>query len=149
LTAVGYGREKGNSQLAIVEETGVIGLVFYAFFLSALFSYLFRAFRGASDERAKVALGLVTGALLGMTFQSVFEAWWVAPGSPESAFFWAIAGLGLGLSHLVMPKRAEGVAIPDRYARIRTLPKWGSGRKPFSAGEGSAQSLPTFPRDGE
>src|SRR5262249_8035860 len=37
LTAVGYGREKGNSQLAIVEETGVIGFVFYLLLLLALF----------------------------------------------------------------------------------------------------------------
>ena len=27
LTAVGYGREKGNTQLAIVEETGLVGLI--------------------------------------------------------------------------------------------------------------------------
>ena len=29
LTAVGYGREKGNTQLAIMEETGIVGLAIH------------------------------------------------------------------------------------------------------------------------
>src|SRR5208283_3167499 len=37
LTAVGYGREKGNSQLAIMEETGMVGLGLYVIFLVVLF----------------------------------------------------------------------------------------------------------------
>ena len=37
LTAYGYGREKGNSQLAIIEETGILGLSLYVLFLVLLF----------------------------------------------------------------------------------------------------------------
>src|SRR5271166_4337917 len=40
LTAVGYGREKGNAQLAIVEETGLVGLGLYLIVLLILFARL-------------------------------------------------------------------------------------------------------------
>jgi hypothetical protein len=46
----------------------------------------------------KVMGALVLGALIGQIAQSIFEAWWVAPGSPEAAYFWAMAGVALGLS---------------------------------------------------
>jgi O-antigen ligase len=97
LTAVGYGREKGNSQLAIVEETGLVGLAFYLVLVFALISRVYGGFAMAKNPRAKVALGLAFGAVVGMLFQSVFEAWWVAPGAPESVAFWALTGVSLGL----------------------------------------------------
>jgi O-antigen ligase len=97
-TAVGYGREKGNTQLAIVEETGIVGLVLYFILLLALFMPLLRAHLREKNPDIKVVLGIVTGALAGLTVMSVFEAWWVAPGSAESAYFWSLAGIGLGLT---------------------------------------------------
>jgi len=97
-TAVGYGREKGNSQLAIVEETGIVGLALYVIFLVALFKRAILSVRRGRDPEMKVMGALVLGALAGQIAQSVFEAWWVAPGSPESAYFWALAGVALGLS---------------------------------------------------
>jgi O-antigen ligase len=44
-TAVGYGREKGNSQLAVIEETGVVGLVLLLAVMLAIFLELWSAFR--------------------------------------------------------------------------------------------------------
>ena len=110
-TAVGYGREKGNTQLAIVEETGVVGLGLYAAMLFALFVQLISAHRRERTPDIKVALGIITGALAGLTVMSVFEAWWVAPGSAESAYFWSLAGVGLGLTQ--RPARAAAT-VDDR-----------------------------------
>jgi O-antigen ligase len=98
LTAETYGREKGNAQLAIVEETGKIGLLLYFGLLLTLFTRILSAFIREKHGDMKVILGLIMGALCGITFTSVFEAWWVAPGSAESAFFWGLAGVGLGLA---------------------------------------------------
>jgi O-antigen ligase len=98
MTAVGYGREKGNTQLAIIEETGIVGLVLYLVMLFALFKRLVLAHRRERTPELKVALGIIIGALAGLTVMSVFEAWWVAPGSAESAYFWSLAGVGLGLT---------------------------------------------------
>jgi hypothetical protein len=100
LSAVGYGREKGNSQLAVVEETGVVGLFLAGVFLALIFRRLVGAYVQASTRDVRVALGLVIGAAGGLMTQSVFEAWWVSPGSPESVAFWALVGVGLGLSRL-------------------------------------------------
>jgi O-antigen ligase len=106
LSSLGYGREKGNSQLAIVEETGLVGLGLYAILLITLFTRLISAHLRERSRDNKVILGLVTGALAGLTLQSVFEAWWVAPGSAESVYFWSLAGVGLGIarSSLYSPK---------------------------------------------
>jgi O-antigen ligase len=115
LTSVGYGREKGNAQLAIVEETGLVGLALYSILLLTLFARLVSAHRRERNPDLKVALGIVTGALAGLTILSVFEAWWVSPGSPESAYFWGLAGAGLGLaqSSAVAAKALD----PRRIAR--------------------------------
>lgn len=98
LTAVGYGREKGNSQLAVLEETGIIGFMLYTGSLYALFSRLARRLRTMPRGADRILLATVTAALAGMLAGSVFEAWWVAPGAPESVHFWVLAGIGLGLS---------------------------------------------------
>lgn len=97
-TAVGYGREKANSQLAIVEETGLVGFAVHLLSLLALFTRLFSRLRRSERGPQRVLLSVVTAGLLGMLAGSVFEAWWVAPGSPESMYFWTLAGVGLGLS---------------------------------------------------
>lgn len=97
LSSFGYGREKGNSQLAIVEETGKVGFAIYLLSLVALFQKLARTLSLTPDRRHRAILWLVIGALGGMVIGSVFEAWWVAPGSPESVHFWVLAGIGLGL----------------------------------------------------
>jgi O-antigen ligase len=98
LSALAYGREKGNSQLAIVEETGLVGLGLYGILLITLFAPLISAHLRERSRDGKVILGLITGALAGLIIQSVFEAWWVAPGSPESVYFWSLAAVGLGIA---------------------------------------------------
>lgn len=99
LTAVGYGREKGNSQLAVMEETGLIGLFLYVLVLTALFHKILTAFSRERDKPRKIILGITVGTIVGMLVNSLFEAWWVAPGAPESFYFWALVGIGLGLSN--------------------------------------------------
>jgi hypothetical protein len=109
-TAVGYGREKGNAQLAIVEETGLVGLGLYSILMLGLFSPLIGAHRRERNPDMKVALGIIIGTLAGLTAMSVFEAWWVAPGSPESAYFWSLGGVGLALAR--KSRQAANVAAP-------------------------------------
>ncbi len=105
LTTVGYGREKGNTELAIIEETGLVGLGFYFCILLTLFVPLILAHRREKFGDNKVALGIVLGALGGFTTMSIFEAWWVSPGSPESVFFWSMAGIGLCIARSSVPAR--------------------------------------------
>ena len=111
LTAVGYGREKGNSQLAVLEEIGIVGLIIYGAMLLALFIPLVRTMARTWDGGRRIACGLALGALLGILSQSVFEAWFVAPGAPESSFFWTLSGLALGL---VEGSRQRTAAAPRR-----------------------------------
>ena len=105
LTAFGYGREKGNTQLAIMEELGLIGLWLYGLLLVSLFGHLARTFKQFQTRDDKVAFGIVTGAILGMTVNSVFEAWWVAPGSPECSYFWGLVGIALGMGRVAAKTR--------------------------------------------
>jgi O-antigen ligase len=116
LTAETYGREKGNTELAIVEETGMVGLMLYVILLLTLFTPLVSAHIGEKDRDAKVVLGLITGGLCGITVTSLFEAWWVAPGSPESVFFWGLAGVGLCLAE--KSRRASRSGSPRPIARV-------------------------------
>jgi len=113
LTAVGYGREKGNSQFAITEETGLLGLAIYFISLLFLFARLGRAVVRAPRGPNKTLLGIVTGALVGMLVQSMFEAWWVAPASPESAYFWVLAGVALALAEGTRPVVAPRASLPQ------------------------------------
>lgn len=106
LTAVGYGREKGNTQMAIMEETGLIGLGLYAAFLILLFRRMLRSFRWARTRDERVLLGILTGMLVGLTLQGIFEAWWVAPGSPEAAYWWAFVGVASGVP-LALERREQ------------------------------------------
>ena len=100
LTAVGYGREKGNAQLAIIEETGLMGMAFYLVFLITLFRSLLNTYKRCCNNECRVMLGILSGTLVGMLIMSIFEAWWVAPGSVESVYFWTFVGLGVGLNQL-------------------------------------------------
>jgi len=98
LTSVGYGREKGNTQLAIVEETGIVGLVLHVLVSGSAVRRVWRAFRMSSDPHFRTLAAIVTGALLGQLVIGLFEAWWVAPGAPESVWFWSIIGVAIALS---------------------------------------------------
>jgi len=97
LTSVGYGREKGNTQLAIIEETGLIGFGIYLFSIIVLFKGLISELLNLPRGHKRIILSIVTGTLIGMILQSVFEAWWNAPGSPESLYFWTLTGVAIGI----------------------------------------------------
>jgi len=97
-TAVGYAREKGNSQLGIVEELGVIGLLLYLLATIALFGLLLRAVRYSQNVDSAAMCKLLTGTLVGMTAHSAFEAWYTSPGSMECVYYWVMAGVAVGLA---------------------------------------------------
>jgi hypothetical protein len=91
-----------------------------------LFSNLIGAYRREKQPDIKVLMGLILGSLVGFTAMSVFEAWWGAPGSAESAFFWSVAGLGLGLAEWSryvqrrpFPQLSVPVASGDAGALLR------------------------------
>ena len=93
-----YGREKGNSQLAILEETGVIGLLLSSFVTLLFFAYVFPYYmRFDGDE--KVMLGLVLGSICGLLAESFVEAWWDSLG-PEVICFWMLIGVVFGIIYL-------------------------------------------------
>lgn len=99
-----YGREKANSQLAIIEETGIIGFCFYIALLFLFFSKAFYVIQKIKGPE-KVVLSIILGSLLGILTESVFEAWWDAPAAPESVYFWTLFGLALG----IMKKSKKGL----------------------------------------
>ena len=72
-----YVREKGNSVLAIIEETGLIGLIF---FLLPLF-YITLKISESPKSQIIAHRSLLTAALAAMLIHSQFEAWWVGVGS--------------------------------------------------------------------
>lgn len=113
-TAEKYGREKGNTQLAVWEETGLVGLTLYTILLFAIVKELYRGLRAARDDDLTIILSIIFGMVVGMTIQSAFEAWWVAPGSLESAGFWAIVGIGTGLAKRTVTNRKRATIAVER-----------------------------------
>lgn len=96
-----YKREKANSALAIVEEQGVIGLVVTLLWWGAFFHMAVRLYRRIPPGDERLQMATLIAFLIGMIFNSMFEAWWVSPGSLESLIFWSVAGMvyGLGRRH--------------------------------------------------
>ena len=89
------GREKGNSQLAAVEETGLIGLSLHLIFLLVFFIPAIKFWRRLPPQE-KILFGIILGTLVGLLVQSVFEAWWSGPFSQENVCFWLIFGIARG-----------------------------------------------------
>lgn len=96
LSASNYGREKANSQLAIIEETGIVGFCSYALLLLIFFTQALRHGQKLKGSE-KIVLAIIVGTLLGILVESIFEAWWDAPAAPESVYFWTLFGVALGL----------------------------------------------------
>lgn len=93
LTANTYGREKGNAQLAVWEETGLVGLVLYALLVVALTTEMPRTFRSLPTASLRVQYALLGGLCVGLLIQSAFEAWWTSPGAAEFTVFFAAIGV--------------------------------------------------------
>lgn len=96
-SANSYGREKGNSQLAVLEETGIVGFILYSSMIFIILKEFYAGYRAAKSSDLKVAISLVMGAVIGMIAQSIFEGWWVALGSADAVLFWTTIGVGMGL----------------------------------------------------
>jgi O-antigen ligase len=117
-TSVGYGREKGNSQLAVIEETGIIGLALFLMLALVILIELWSAFRSCRDRDKRTQLGLLLGGFIGATLHGIFEAWWVAPGSVEFAYFWAVSGVALGLAQTIHSRRSDPI-VAYRHRPLR------------------------------
>ncbi|OGT32465.1 MAG: hypothetical protein A3C44_03445 [Gammaproteobacteria bacterium RIFCSPHIGHO2_02_FULL_39_13] len=94
-----YGREKGNSQLAIMEETGIIGLSLCFLLVISFYWHALKYYRHLKPVRKKVAMGLVLGMISGLLAESFVEAWWDSLG-PEVFCFWAFIGVIFGMIYL-------------------------------------------------
>lgn len=110
LTAQSYGRERGNSQLAIIEETGLIGFFLYLALLTMLLIKLINMYLRTRNPDHKVLVGILTGIFFGMIFHSVFEGWWDSPGGPETLFFWLLVGTIRGVEISLLKKRVTYAA---------------------------------------
>lgn len=119
LTAVGYGREKGNSQLAVWEETGGVGFVLYVVLLWSLLRGLVKNAKSARTMEERMESNLLLGLAAGLLVQSIFEAWWTSPGSVEATYFWATIGVANGLSRVRSVSRARS---PMALNPLRGLP---------------------------
>ena len=88
-----FVREKGNSILALVEETGIVGLVL---FILPIF-FILRKFRKYNVEfRIKdnnYAVYILLSALTAFIIHAQFEAWWVGVGSVQLPLFFLYLGL--------------------------------------------------------
>lgn len=96
---VRYGREKGNSQFEIMEETGIVGLILYALILISFFAYVipyYLRFKGPE----KVAMGLSFGVITGLLLESIVEGWWDSSAGPELICFWTLVGIVYGMIYL-------------------------------------------------
>jgi len=96
-----YIREKGNSVLALVEETGVIGLVL--FLLPVFYVMKNPRIRGIGNEDAadkkegvhlssKMINAFLFSALIAFIIHAQFEAWWAGPGSVQLPLFFIYLG---------------------------------------------------------
>ena len=92
-----YGREKGNTALAVAEELGSVGLVLYVILLVLMFARIYGGVLRARHPHERVMLSIVFGGLAGLVINSQFEAWFLAPGAFGTPVFWSLFGLGLAL----------------------------------------------------
>ena len=97
LSALKNGREKGNSQLAVVEETGLFGFILYLVFNIYIISKFIKIYIEVKNQEQKVLIGIFASIFVGLIAISVFEGWWDAPCSPETIYFWILVGIIRGV----------------------------------------------------
>ena len=91
------GAEKSNVPLAIVEETGLAGLLFYCMLIGVVSYKILKLFISARRPEYRVLIGILAGIFFGFLVNSLFENWWGSAGSPESVYFFALIGVIRGL----------------------------------------------------
>jgi len=117
-----YGREKGNSQLAVIEETGIAGFVLYLMVTGTIFYKCLNLYFHAVNQDQKVLAGIVSGTFAGLFAISVFEAWWNSGGSPEGIYFWLLAGVLQGLQVLFRSqKQQQGQRVSQNFTNRISL----------------------------
>ncbi len=114
MTFSSVSREKGSSTFAIVEETGVIGLVLYSAILLAVFSLLKRACRSADPDQRFIAL-IATGYFCAALLHGQFEAWFLSFG-PDVSVYWATLGLAIG----ALTRTTVAVGMPVQVPVVLT-----------------------------
>ncbi|HEY4482012.1 MAG TPA: O-antigen ligase family protein [Candidatus Brocadiaceae bacterium] len=100
-----YIREKGNSVLALIEETGIVGLVLFIVPLIYLFyKHLSRNHRPETQNQHPASeiknpssiirqpSSILIASLAAFIVHSLFEAWWVGVGSTELPLFFLYIG---------------------------------------------------------
>ena len=107
LSASNYGREKGNTQLAVIEETGFIGISIYSLFLFYTSRLAYKVYSSRCyNQKEFVFLCIIFSSIVGFILHSSIEAWWVAPGAMETAYFWSLNGAFVGFSQKVLNRRS-------------------------------------------
>ncbi len=91
-----YSREKGSSQLAVIEECGIVGFLFYLLLIGGICLGTVRWGRLASvTPEGRLLFVLLLGFFVGAILHSMFEAWFLSPGM-ETSSFWAMVGISFG-----------------------------------------------------
>ncbi|MHB8338757.1 MAG: O-antigen ligase family protein [Ignavibacteriaceae bacterium] len=104
-----YIREKGNSTLAIVEETGIVGLILFLLPIGYVLSKFkiqnskFKTehqYSVSSNQNLESSIHhnlsiLILSFLIAFLFHGQFEAWWVGVGSIQLPLFFMYFGLSV------------------------------------------------------
>jgi hypothetical protein len=98
-------REKGNSQLAVLEELGKIGFIFYLLMFLTFLGKLIILYFISIKTHYRVLVGIILGVVLAMVVHSSIEAWWTSPGAPESVYFWIMIGIMRGVEISIHSQR--------------------------------------------
>ena len=89
-----FVREKMIGVLAIIEETGIIGLGLFILPFIFIGSTLFKKLK-TSDEEKRIYIAFLIALIAALCFHAQIEAWWVGVGSIELPLFFMILGLGV------------------------------------------------------
>jgi len=105
-SASGYGREKGNGVLAIIEESGLVGLTLATSFNFYLLLTVKRAYFITKNFLERTLLIILSGSFFAFSFLGVGEAYIVSPGTVEFAIYFAYLGAMSGFSrNLILKNR--------------------------------------------
>ncbi|MDR3668317.1 MAG: hypothetical protein P4L35_15855 [Ignavibacteriaceae bacterium] len=85
-------REKGISVLALLEETGWVGLVLFLLFVGYLFYVLILTYLKTMDRNSIILICV----LFGMCLHAQLEGWWLGVGSVQLPLFMGVAGVIIG-----------------------------------------------------
>lgn len=86
-----YVREKGNSVLALIEETGAAGLILFLLPFAYIFFNLIKLIKHGRHPDL-LAASILIASLAAFILHAQFEAWWVGPGSVQLPLFYFYAG---------------------------------------------------------